>query len=182
MRYTAVRGPCAPPSYRDSNCANKRGGGGPSPLTKVSCGSKVNIKVFSTHFPLHMPESSTFDSAEPLSETQLRSFIARHLPAWQQACDAEDGDSIVLHEASFGTSTHELLLFACAIKYAATKGKHVHVVSGTGITKHELEAVLRPAALGSVFREMPVGRRRRRSPDAKAKSAMRKKNNSRRGY
>jgi hypothetical protein len=108
-----------------------------------------------------MPESSNFDSAEPLSETQVRSFIARHLPAWQQACDAEDGDSIVLHEASFGTSTHELLLFACAIKYAATKGKHVHVAAGSGRARHEPEAVLPSAVLGSIYRENAGGKRRR---------------------
>jgi hypothetical protein len=119
-----------------------------------------------------MPEALTSDSAEPLSEAELRSFIARHLPAWQQACDTHDGDSIVLHEASFGTSTHELLLFACAIKYAAIKGKHVHVASGTGRTKHEPETVLPAATLGLVYREN-VGKRhtpgRHRKPK-KAKS------------
>jgi hypothetical protein len=107
-----------------------------------------------------MPESSNFDSAEPLSETQLRSFIARHLPAWQQACDADERDSIVLHEASFGTSTHELLLFACAIKYAAAKGKHVHVAAGSGRVRHEPEAVLK-APLGAVYRENSAGKYRR---------------------
>jgi hypothetical protein len=109
-----------------------------------------------------MLESSNFDSAEPLSETQLRSFIARHLPAWQQACDAEDGDSIVLHEASFGTSTHELLLFACAIKYAAAKGKYVHVAAGNGRARHEPEAVLK-APLGAVYRENAAGKHRTRT-------------------
>lgn len=107
-----------------------------------------------------MPESSNFDSAEPLSETQLRSFIARHLPAWQQACDAGEGDSIVLHEASFGTSTHELLLFACAIKYAAARGKHVHVAVGADSARHEPEAVLK-APLGTVYREDTAGEHRR---------------------
>jgi hypothetical protein len=111
-----------------------------------------------------MSESSNFDSAEPLSETQLRSFIAKNLPAWQQACDAEDGDSIVLHEASFGTSTHELLLFACAIKYAAAKGKHVHVAVGGGRARHEPEAVLK-APLGAVYREDTPGKHHaRRDP------------------
>ena len=100
-----------------------------------------------------MSEALTSDSAEPLSEAELRSFLARHLPAWLRACDADDGDSIVLHEASFGTSTPELFLFACAIKYAASKGKHVHVASGTGRTKHQPETVLPSAALGSVYRE-----------------------------
>lgn len=103
-----------------------------------------------------MLEALTSDAAEPLSEAELRSFVARHLPAWQQACDADDGDSIVLHEASFGTSTHELFLFACAIKYAAAKGKHVHVASGIGRTKHEPETVLPSPALGWVYREKTV--------------------------
>jgi hypothetical protein len=85
-------------------------------------------------------------------------LIARHLPAWLRACDADDGDSIVLHEASFGTSTHELFLFACAIKYAAAKGKHVHVASGRR-TKHEPETVLPSAVLGSVYREDTPGKR-----------------------
>jgi hypothetical protein len=116
-----------------------------------------------------MPESSNFDSAGPLSETQLRSFIARNLPAWQQACDAEDGDSIVLHEASLGSSIQELLLFACAIKYAATKGKHVHVAAGSGRARHEPEAVLN-APLGLVYRESTADRHRTtRRRDSKSK-------------
>jgi len=106
-----------------------------------------------------MPEPFPPDSAEPLSEAELRSFIALHLPAWQQACDADDGNSIVLHEASFGTSTGELFLFACAIKYAAAKGKHVHVASGIGKTKREPEAVLPSPALGLIYREKTLGRR-----------------------
>lgn len=107
-----------------------------------------------------MPEILPRDSAEPLSAGELRSLIAKHLPAWQQACDADDGDSIVLHEAAFGASTHELLLFACAIKYAAAKGKHVHVASGTGRTRHEPEAVLPSATLGTVYREKNIGSKR----------------------
>jgi hypothetical protein len=100
-----------------------------------------------------MPEPPTSDSAEPLSEADLRSFITRHLPAWQQACDADDAESIVLHEASFGTSTRELVLFACAIKYAAAKGKHVYVTTGPGRIRRAPETVLPGAALGFVYRE-----------------------------
>jgi hypothetical protein len=106
-----------------------------------------------------MPEALTSDSAEPLSEAELSAFLARHLPAWRQACDADDGDSIVLHEASFGTSSGELFLFACAIKYAAARGKHVHVASGSGRAKHAPETVLPSAALGSVYRENGIGKR-----------------------
>jgi hypothetical protein len=100
-----------------------------------------------------MPDSFTPDSAEPLSEAELRSVITRHLPAWQQACDGDDAESIVLHEASFGNSTRELFLFACAIKYAAAKGKHVHVATGPGRIRRAPETVLPEAALGSVYRE-----------------------------
>jgi hypothetical protein len=115
-----------------------------------------------------MPATRPSNSAEPLSEAEIRALIARRLPAWLRACDADDGDSIVLHEASFGTSTHELFLFACAIKYAAAKGKHVHVASGTGRTKREPETVVPSATLGSVYREDHPRKRhapsRRRSP------------------
>jgi hypothetical protein len=107
-----------------------------------------------------MPEPLTADSAEPISEAELRSLIARHLPAWQQACDADGAEIIVLHEASFGSSTRELFLFACAIKYAAGKGKHVHVATGPGRTRRAPETVLPEAALGVVYREdSPLKRR-----------------------
>src|SRR5437764_413275 len=122
-----------------------------------------------------MPASLPSNNAEPLSKSELRSLIARHLPAWLRACDADDGDSIVLHEASFGTSTHELFLFACAIKYAASKGKHVHVASGTGKTKHEPETVLPSAALASVYRENTGGRRHASTRDPKTKGATQKR-------
>jgi hypothetical protein len=107
-----------------------------------------------------MPEIFAADSAEPISEAELRSLIARYLPAWQQACDADDAESIALHEASFGSSTRELFLFACAIKYAAAKGKHVHVATGPGRTRRAPETLLPEAALGSVYREdSPLKRR-----------------------
>jgi hypothetical protein len=107
-----------------------------------------------------MSDLFTPDSAEPISEAELRSLIAHHLPAWRQACDADDAESIVLHEASFGSSTRELFLFACAIKYAAAKGKHVHVATGPGKTRRTPEALLPGATLGSVYREdHPLKRR-----------------------
>lgn len=107
-----------------------------------------------------MPEIISSESPNPLSKADLESFIAQHLPAWRQACAADDGESIVLHETAFGTSTHELFLFGCAIKYAAAKGKHVHVVSGTGRTKHDPETALPGVTLGSIFREDSAGKRR----------------------
>src|SRR5882757_9227416 len=107
-----------------------------------------------------MPEVFAADSAEPISEAELRSLIARHLPAWQRACDADDAESIVLHEASFGNSTRELFLFACAIKYAAAKGKHVHVATGPGRIRRAPQTLLPEASLGLVYREEnPLKRR-----------------------
>jgi len=115
-----------------------------------------------------MSETLPADSAKPLSASELRSVIARHLPAWLRACNADDGDSIVLHETSFGTSTYELFLFACAIKYAASKGKHVHVASGTGRLKRTPEKMLPSATLGTIYQEITAGKRpaftRRPSP------------------
>src|SRR5258708_28637700 len=105
-----------------------------------------------------MPATLPPNSAEPLSEAEIRSLIARHLPAWLRACDADDGEFIVLHEASFGTSTHELFLFACAIKYAAAKGKHVHVATGPGRIRRTPETLLREATLGMVYREAHVSK------------------------
>jgi hypothetical protein len=100
-----------------------------------------------------MSDLFTPDSAEPISEAELSSLIARHLPAWQRACEADDAESIVLHEAAFGSSTRELFLFACAIKYATAKGKHVHVATGPGKIRRTPEALLPEATLGSVYRE-----------------------------
>lgn len=132
--------------------------GGPWPLTHIARGSKIIAKVHPQNTPPAMSQPFPPDSAEPLSEAELRSIIGLHLPAWKQACDAEGGSSIVLHEASFGTSTHELFLFACAIKYAAARGKHVHVASGTGRVTHKPETVLPAATLGLVYRESTAGK------------------------
>ena len=107
-----------------------------------------------------MPDAFTSDSIEPLSDTDLRLFIELHLPAWQQACDADDSDLIVLHEASFGTSADELFLFACAIKYAAAKGKHVHVAAGRGRISQAPDTLLSDAELGIVYREQSPLKRR----------------------
>jgi hypothetical protein len=64
----------------------------------------------------------------PLSLEDLRRVVQKHLPAWSKAC-ASDADAIVMHGEAFGTSEGELLLFACAIKYAMHRGKTVHVTS-----------------------------------------------------
>jgi hypothetical protein len=122
-----------------------------------------------------MREVFAADSAEPISEAELRSLIARHLPAWKQACDADDTESIVLHEASFGSSTRELFLFACAIKYAATKGKHVHVATGSGRIRRVPEKLLPEAKLGSVYREETPLKRRVPVRRGGAKKAITKK-------
>jgi hypothetical protein len=111
------------------------------------------------------------DSSEPLSDDNLKAFIARHLPAWLHASDADDADSIVLHEAAFGRSQHELILFACAIKYAATKGKHVHVVSGAGDMRQKPETALPHPGVTSVYRESggATGTKSRRASKRRAR-------------
>jgi len=61
------------------------------------------------------------------SDEYLRRIIAKQLPAWKRACAASDSNAIVLHESAFGRSHSELLLLACAIKYAALAKKTVHI-------------------------------------------------------
>lgn len=68
-----------------------------------------------------------------LTPVQLRRVVSKYLPGWFSACAAE-ADAIVLHEAAFGTSEVELFLFACAIKYAASEGKTIHVTCGRAIS------------------------------------------------
>jgi hypothetical protein len=121
-----------------------------------------------------MPDVFAANSAEPISEAELRSLIAHHLAAWQQACDG-DAESIVLHEESFGSSTRELFLFACAIKYAAANGKHVHVATGPGRIRRGPETVLPGAVLGVVYREEPLLKKRTPARRAGAKRANAKK-------
>lgn len=115
-----------------------------------------------------MPSPSSHES-ESLSDAEIKTLIEKQLPAWLRASETTDTDSIVLHEAAFGTSPHELLLFAAAIKYAAGKGKHVHVVSGTGRVTERPEAVLPHPTVHSVFREKALKNRQKRS--AKPKKA-----------
>src|SRR5216117_3288605 len=64
------------------------------------------------------------------SDEDLRRIIAKQLPAWKRACAASDASAIVLHESAFGRSHSELLLLACAIKYAALSNKNIHIVCG----------------------------------------------------
>lgn len=65
--------------------------------------------------------SAKFSSAE------ISKLIESHLPAWRDACDA-DADTILVHEGAFGASPDELMLLACALKYAAYRRKNVHVM------------------------------------------------------
>jgi hypothetical protein len=67
---------------------------------------------------------------EQFSDDDLRRIVAKQLPAWKRACTASDANAIVLHESAFGRSHSELLLLACAIKYAALNKKNVHIASG----------------------------------------------------
>jgi hypothetical protein len=78
-----------------------------------------------------MPQLPHPNSPDPLTVIELTGIIEAHLPGWQKACGSSEANAIVLHELAFGTSGDELLLLACAIKYAAQRGKNVHVVCGS---------------------------------------------------
>ena len=61
---------------------------------------------------------------------QLAQIVETRLPGWTKACASPKANAIVLHELAFGLTGDELFLLACAIKYAANRGKIVHVVWG----------------------------------------------------
>lgn len=67
---------------------------------------------------------------EHFKADDILSLVQTHLPSWTRACEAADADAIAVHESEFGSSAAELLLFACAIKFAAQKGKNVYVTCG----------------------------------------------------
>jgi hypothetical protein len=77
-----------------------------------------------------MPKLPNPSSIVPLTVIELTAIIEVHLPEWKRACVSSRADAIILHELAFGTSGDELVLLACAIKYAAHRGKSVHVVCG----------------------------------------------------
>jgi len=60
----------------------------------------------------------------------LERIVKAELPGWSRACSSTEADAIILHELAFGTSDNELFLLACAIKYAAGRGKNVHIACG----------------------------------------------------
>lgn len=105
---------------------------------------------------------------KPLTPEKLRAIIKTHLPAWLKAC-ASDTDAIVVHEAAFDLSGRELFLFACAIKYAAQKGKVVHVTYGGSVGRN-LPETLTAAA---VFLERHPTKRRASRPRVTTKSRSR---------
>jgi len=70
------------------------------------------------------------DRMQHFSDVALSRIIAKRLPAWKRACAASDANAIVLHESAFGRSHSELLLLACAIKYAALNNKTIHIDCG----------------------------------------------------
>src|SRR3954454_24116984 len=78
-----------------------------------------------------MPDVQPFHTGDSLTTLQLVEIIEASLPAWKRACHSKQADSIVLHELAFGLSRGELFLLACAIKYAAHRGKNVHIVCGS---------------------------------------------------
>ena len=81
---------------------------------------------------------------------------------------ASDTEGIVLHELAFGSSGRELLLFACAIKFAAANGKNVHVLCSKGDSSSPRKARSAMRDKTAVYRERmpgsPAKTRRRASP------------------
>jgi hypothetical protein len=101
-----------------------------------------------------MPQPQT--SPEHLSAADILSLVREHLPAWMRACEATDTDAIALHEAEFGTSATELILFACAIKFAAKKGKNVYVTCDGKLVSPKKR--VRSGRFVAVYREMPTSK------------------------
>jgi hypothetical protein len=106
-------------------------------------------------------------SQNHLSAADIVSLVRNHLPAWMQACEATDTDAIALHAAEFGESATELLLFACAIKVAAGKGKNVYVTCDRGNGQTEIVTTDRFIA---VYREAD-GKRHDPSPQKSKRRA-----------
>jgi len=111
-----------------------------------------------------MTDPFEFDAPEDLTPAEILSLVRMHLPAWTRACEASDTDGIALHESEFGTSSTELLLFACAIKFAAGKGKNVYVACGTGTGPR---AIVPPPHPLTVVRERTKQQRRQNVRRAK---------------
>ncbi len=95
-----------------------------------------------------MAHSDSSSSGIQLTFTDLERIVKAELPGWSRACNSSDADAIILHELAFGTADNELFLLACAIKYAAGRGKNVHVVCGQW-KSHPPETF----RSGSVFRD-----------------------------
>jgi hypothetical protein len=113
-----------------------------------------------------MPRQHKPPSLDPAA---LQDIVRKHLPAWFRAC-AASAEIIVMHEESFGTSTGEILLLGCALKYAGISGKTVHVTSGKKPAASRSKS--KPIAIEAIYREesfssardtrkLPAGRRRR---------------------
>jgi hypothetical protein len=96
------------------------------------------------HYPRQRPH-------DPVSAAQIEDLVRELLPAWVRACDA-DSDAVALHETAFGMTGEELFLFACAIKYAALKGKNVHIACGEGRSRTAPESILASVSV-EVYRE-----------------------------
>jgi hypothetical protein len=99
--------------------------------------------------------SHSHSMRRPLDPTSLdphtlRAVVRKHLPAWFRAC-AAPGDIIVMHERSFGTSAGELFLLGCALKYAGSSGKTVHVTAGEKPVASRFKA--RPISIEAIYRE-----------------------------
>jgi hypothetical protein len=113
-----------------------------------------------------MMSQSTNANTAPLGRAELRKIVKQHLPAWAKACAADAG-TIVMHEEAFGTSIGELVLLACAVKYAAQAGKSVHVAAGN--TSKASQPTNQPNTVEAIYREghprtQPRGKSHRAPP------------------
>ncbi len=120
----------------------------------------------------HMAQFPPPNPEDSFELDDLRQIVEHYLPAWKQACMTSHTDGIVLHELAFGSSAREMLLFACAIKFAAANGKNVHVACGKSDTpKSEKGVPLR--VVGKVYRENMLGPRRKETRPIVRKSSKR---------
>ncbi|HEY2091305.1 MAG TPA: hypothetical protein VGJ81_05420 [Thermoanaerobaculia bacterium] len=117
-----------------------------------------------------MPSPKT--TPEHLTAEDILALVRDHLPAWMRACEASDSDAIALHESEFGTTTMELLLFACAIKFAATNGKNVYVACGR-IGNEGSGELVEGGRFVAVYREEPHTKPQKAVSKPKRKSRMR---------
>lgn len=69
------------------------------------------------------------DHPRPATAEDIVRIVEDHLPTFKAVCANPDADTVILQQGAFGNSDQELLLLACAVKYAGLKGKHLTIVA-----------------------------------------------------